>query len=57
LLNYVAQSTTGPAPDVTLNDEAEEFRWLPAAEAMALDLNEPTRVLLEHAVSNQLIPA
>ncbi len=56
LLNYVAQSTTGPAPDVTLNDEAEEFRWLPAAEAMALDLNEPTRILLEHAISNQFIP-
>jgi len=55
LLNYVAQTNSGSAPRVTLNDEAEEFRWLPAADAMALDLNEPTRILLDHAISNRLI--
>lgn len=47
LLNYVAPRTSG---EVVLNDEAEEFRWLAAGEAMKLDLNEPTRVLLEEAM-------
>lgn len=57
LLNYVVKTLEGPSPMVTLNEEAEEFLWLPAAQAMTLDLNEPTRVLLKHAVSNQLIPS
>lgn len=56
LLNYVARAIAGRDAAVTLNDEAEESRWLPTAEALALDLNEPTRVLLDHAISNQLIP-
>jgi len=44
LLNY-----TCVAPgeqEVRLNDEAEEFRWVEKAEALAMDLNTPTRVLL-----------
>lgn len=56
LLNYVVRATAGPAPDVTLNDEAEEFRWLPIADALALDLNQPTRVLLDYSIAHQLIP-
>jgi len=44
LLNYTARATT---TEVTLNDEAEEFRWLSPADALALDLNQPTRTLLE----------
>lgn len=44
LLNYTARATT---TEVKLNDEAEEFRWLSPSEALALDLNEPTRTLLE----------
>ncbi len=43
LLNYTAQATSTA---VTLNDEAEEFRWVPFHEAGALDLNEPTRTLV-----------
>ncbi len=43
LLNYLAKALPGT---VVLNDEAQEFLWLPLAEASALDLNEPTRVLL-----------
>jgi hypothetical protein len=31
---------------VQLNDEAEEFLWLSPADALALDLNQPTRFLL-----------
>ena len=45
LLNYTAyrQSTN----TVRLNDEAQEYRWVPVPEAMAMPLNHPTRVLLE----------
>ena len=45
LLNYTAR--VSGAPRVVLNDEARDFQWLPAAEALALPLNQPTRVLLE----------
>lgn len=45
LLNFVARRI-GTNP-VRLNDEAQEFRWAPAREAMAMPLNRPTRVLLE----------
>jgi phosphoglycolate phosphatase len=54
LLNYVARATTTA---VTLNDEAEEFRWLSPADALALDLNHPTRVLLTEALDRGLIPS
>lgn len=53
LLNYVARATT---TDVTLNDEAEEFRWLPPVAALALNLNHPTRVLLNEVLGHNLIP-
>jgi mutator protein MutT len=43
LLNYAAESRSDA---VTLNHEAEEFRWVSPAEASAMDLNQPTRVLL-----------
>jgi phosphoglycolate phosphatase-like HAD superfamily hydrolase/ADP-ribose pyrophosphatase YjhB (NUDIX family) len=45
LLNYTCRR--GGAAEVRLNDEALEFRWVPIAEAGALRLNEPTRILLE----------
>ena len=47
LLNYLARATTTA---VTLNDEAEDFCWLTPAAALALDLNQPTRVLLTEAL-------
>ena len=50
LLNYTCRAA-GSAPPVTLNDEAQAFRWVTLPEAMAMDLNHPTRVLLE-ALSN-----
>ena len=50
LLNYTCR-VAGAAPPVTLNDEAQEHRWVTMAEAMGMELNRPTRVLLE-AVSN-----
>ncbi len=45
LLNYLC--ATAGRVDVRLNEEAEEFRWLPFEEALRLRLNTPTRVLLE----------
>ncbi len=44
LLNYIARTSSA---DVTLNEEADEFRWVTPQEAAALDLNTPTRILLE----------
>jgi phosphoglycolate phosphatase-like HAD superfamily hydrolase/ADP-ribose pyrophosphatase YjhB (NUDIX family) len=43
LLNYTARAEEG---SVTLNDEAEEYRWVTPEEAWSLDLNEPTQKLL-----------
>jgi phosphoglycolate phosphatase len=52
LLNYTCR-VNGQC-EVILNDEAQEFRWLAPADALALKLNQPTRILLEkHA--NQLV--
>jgi ADP-ribose pyrophosphatase YjhB (NUDIX family) len=45
LLNFVARTREEA---VTLNDEAQAHAWLTVAEALALDLNHPTRVLVEH---------
>ncbi|MFA6546581.1 MAG: NUDIX domain-containing protein, partial [Limisphaerales bacterium] len=53
LLNYTCRAA-GSAPPVTLNEEAEEFRWVTLAEAMAMDLNQPTRVLLEEIMKDEV---
>ena len=45
LLNYTAQTTSDPE-SVVLNDEAEEFAWVPLHECELLNLNIPTRVLV-----------
>ena len=45
LLNYTCRSAGTQA--VRLNDEAQAFRWLAPAQALELDLNQPTRRLLE----------
>ena len=49
LLNYTAVATTS---QVVLNDEAEDHRWLSLEEAAKLDLNCPTRILLDHVRSH-----
>lgn len=48
LVNYRAR-TSGSRPAVALNHEGVEWLWATPAEAMALPLNGPTRVLLERA--------
>ena len=45
LLNYTCRC--GDDADVKLNDEAQEFRWVKTAEALQMNINRPTRVLLE----------
>jgi phosphoglycolate phosphatase len=46
LINYVAD-VAGVRPEVTLNDEAQAYKWVGMAEAEATDLNQPTRKLLD----------
>ena len=45
LLNYRCRGSSKEA--VVLNEEAEEYRWVSMAQALALPLNTPTRILLE----------
>jgi phosphoglycolate phosphatase len=45
LLNYTCRAR--PPLNVALNDEALEFRWVGVKEALKMELNHPTRVLLE----------
>ncbi len=52
LLNYVARAEPG---EVVLNDEAQEYRWVTPAAALALDLNRPTRTLLIEALNQGLV--
>jgi len=51
LLNYTCR-TIGET-DVTLNEEAQEYRWVTEEEALQLDLNLPTQVLLEAVLSRE----
>jgi len=51
LLNYTCRCHG--APNVVLNDEAQEYRWLPLTEAGNLSLNQPTRILLDHISSRK----
>ncbi len=50
LINYTAVTTT--STEITLNHEAEEHQWLPLEEAVKLDLNTPSRILVEHVRSH-----
>ncbi|MDX1953624.1 MAG: HAD hydrolase-like protein [Verrucomicrobiota bacterium] len=49
LLNYLCRSLPG---QVKLNDEAQEFRWVPLNACLEMELNTPTRILIE-AVLNK----
>jgi phosphoglycolate phosphatase len=44
LLNYIAHT---PMTEVTLNEEADEYRWVTLPEARSLKLNTPTRILID----------
>lgn len=45
LLNYTCRCVGEPR--VRLNDEAREFRWLSVQAALKMDINQPTRKLLQ----------
>ncbi|HWN96582.1 MAG TPA: NUDIX domain-containing protein, partial [Methylomirabilota bacterium] len=45
LLNYRCRALE--PLDVRLNDEAQEFRWMALNDAMVMNLNTPTKILLE----------
>ena len=47
LLNYTAEATTD---SVQLNHESLEGGWFSLEEALALNLNRPTKVLVEHVL-------
>lgn len=48
LLNYAGEAPVG---EVRLNDEAEEFLWVEPRAALAMDLNRPTRLLIEKVLA------
>lgn len=52
LVNYTCRTRTDGL--VVLNDEAQEYKWVPLAEAFKLDLNQPTLVLLRHVTASPL---
>ena len=54
LLNYTCRCV-GKNPSVKLNDEGQEFRWLTLAEAKKLNLNKPTKILLEAVLAKSPI--
>lgn len=53
LLNYIAKAASH---EVTLNEEAEDFRWVSVEEAFSLELNAATKILLERVVADKLLP-
>jgi phosphoglycolate phosphatase len=46
LLNYTCRCVE-KNPRVKLNDEGQEFRWLTLTEAKKLELNKPTKILID----------
>lgn len=56
LLNYLAQCSV-PNPQVVLNEEAQKFVWVTISEALVMDLNQPTRLLLEECLNRGMVKA
>lgn len=54
LLNYLARCADA-SPQVVLNEEAQDHRWLPLAAALEMELNIPTRVLIDECVRRGLL--
>lgn len=54
LMNYTARHD-GPDEAVRLNDEAEEWTWVSLDEALEMDLNAPTRFLIEACVEKGIV--
>jgi phosphoglycolate phosphatase len=52
LLNYTARCVN-KSPNVKLNDEGREFRWVKLGETKKLKLNKPTKILIQAVLKNQ----
>ena len=52
LLNYVAKASSH---EVTLNEEAEDFTWVTVEQALQLDLNTATKILLHRVIDEKLL--
>lgn len=50
LLNYTCRAK---GAEVKLNEEAVEFRWVSEQAALKMDLNQPTRILLEAVIQEK----
>lgn len=48
-LNYRCQTNNQPS-EVVLNDEAQSYVWALPKEALAMDLNQPTKLLIEEVI-------
>ncbi len=55
LINYICRLSS--EPDVTLNEEAQAFCWTSETEALQLNLNRPTRTLLDTVMARATVPA
>ncbi|MBL9134428.1 MAG: NUDIX domain-containing protein [Verrucomicrobiales bacterium] len=53
LLNYRCRVPAGVKAEVRLNEEAQDYRWVTLETALEMDLNQPTRVLLEALRANK----
>lgn len=53
LLNYLAKASSHA---VILNEEAEEFVWVSAEEALSMNLNSATKILLQRVIEGKLLP-
>ena len=49
LINYLAK-VEGRSPKVVLNEEASDYLWVSLTSSIAMDLNEPTRKLVEYVL-------
>ena len=49
LINYLAK-VEGKRPKVVLNEEASDYLWISLSGSQAMDLNEPTRKLVEYVL-------
>jgi phosphoglycolate phosphatase len=56
LLNYTCRCTA-KNPQVVLNEEGREYRWLSLSDAKKLNLNRPTRILIDAIIKTAGIPA
>ena len=50
LINFISKSLSS---EVILNDEAYEYMWVGLEESLDLDLNQPTRLLIEAVIQDR----